>query len=255
MVVTSRTSNEIEALVGGKAFRSGGFNRALDARRPIGSLVKPAVYLAALAQPDRYTVVTPVSDAPLTVELADNRIWQPENYDRQYHGTIPLYQALIHSFNVSTVRLGMDLGLARVADTLGKLGQAPEKSFLPSMLLGSVDMSPVQVAQIYHTLASGGFYTPARAILAVYTPEGSPLRRYPLTVTQTVEPAPVFLVNTLLQAVVTRGTGKDLEKWLPPGLCHAVYQRVETPGNRILPGRFRQTRSRAFFFGLHPWEW
>ncbi len=218
VVVTSRTSNEIQAVVGGKAFRAGGFNRALDVRRPIGSLVKPAVYLTALAQPDRYTVVTPVSDGPLTVKLADNRTWQPKNYDRQYHGTIPLYQALVHSFNVSTVRLGMDLGLVRVADTLGKLGQAPEKPYLPSMLLGSVDMSPIQVAQVYHTLASGGFYTPARAILAVYTPEGSPLRRYPLTVTQTVDPAPVFLMNKLLQAVVARGTGKNLEQWLAPGM-------------------------------------
>ena len=86
------------------------------------------------------------------------------------------------------------------------------------MLLGSVDMSPIQVAQIYHTLASGGFYTPARAILAVYTPEGDPIKRYPLTVTQTVPPAPVFLVNHLLLDVVIRGTGKGLEKWLSPGM-------------------------------------
>ena len=100
-------------------------------------------------QPNRYTVVTPVNDEPLTVKMADNHTWQPKNYDRKYHGTVPLCQALIHSFNVSTVRLGMDLGLDRVADTLGKLGQPPEEPYLPSMLLGSVDMSPIQVAQVY----------------------------------------------------------------------------------------------------------
>jgi len=215
VVVTALATNEILALVGGKNFRVKGFNRALDARRPIGSLVKPAVYLTGLDQPERYTLITPLDDGPVTVKNVDGSIWRPQNFDKKFHGRVRLYDALVRSYNTSTVRLGMDLGLDALAGTLGKMGHLPQKKLLPSILLGSLDMSPAQVAQLFHTLAAEGFYTPARSIRAVYTLEGDPLKRYPLTIEQRLDTGAVFLLNTILQAVVAQGTGKSLKKWIP----------------------------------------
>ncbi len=217
-VVTACASNEIQALVGGKQPRDAGFNRALDATRPIGSLVKPAVYLTALSRPESYTLVTSISDGPVRLKNSDGTWWEPRNYDRKYHGDIPLYQALVHSYNTSTVRLGMALGLESVSDTMDRLGVTVSTPLVPAMLLGSVEMSPIQVAQVYHTLSSGGFFTPARAIRAVYTPDGEVLARYPLSIEQRLEPGAVFLVNKTLQAVVQEGTGKGVRRWLSPDL-------------------------------------
>ncbi len=215
VVVTALATNEILAVVGGKNFRHKGFNRALDARRPIGSLVKPAVFLTALLDPGAYTMITPVDDGPVRVENPDGSSWTPQNFDEKSHDGVRLYQALVHSYNRSTVRLGMDIGLDAVAATLSKMGHPLEDRPLPSMLLGSLEMSPVQVAQLYHTLASEGFYIPAKSIRTVYTPESTPLSRYPLTIEQRLDPGGVFLLNKMLQAVVSQGTGRSLEKWIP----------------------------------------
>ncbi|MFK5952427.1 MAG: penicillin-binding protein 1B [Desulfobacterium sp.] len=221
LVVTSRASNEIQALVGGRQSGNGGFNRALDAIRPIGSLVKPAIYLTALDRPDMFTMVTPISDDPIKIKNSDGSVWEPKNFNKQSHGRVNLYQALVNSYNVSTVRLGMALGLDVIADTLKKMGQAPQKPWLPSMLLGSIEMSPIQVAQIYHTLASEGFYTPARAIRVIYRADGERLQRYPLTIEQRLNPGVVFLLNKILQGVVFQGTGKSLTRWVSPDLAFA----------------------------------
>ncbi|WP_321491364.1 penicillin-binding protein 1B [uncultured Desulfobacter sp.] len=213
VVVTACATNEIQALVGGRQSNGKGFNRALDAKRAIGSLVKPAVYLSALEQPEHYTLVTLIDDGPVELE-SGGLLWKPMNFDEKFHGNLPLYQALVHSYNTSTVRLGMGLGLDTVFSTMEQLGFKPAAPFVPAMLLGSFEMSPVQVAQVYHTLASGGFYTPARVIKSVYTPDGETLQRYPLRIEQHLDPGAVFLVDKTLQAVVRDGTGRSLSKWL-----------------------------------------
>jgi len=221
VVVTALATNEILAVVGGKNFRYKGFNRALDARRPIGSLVKPAVFLTALLNPGTYTMITPVDDGPVRVKNPDGSIWAPQNFDRKSHEGVRLYQALVHSYNRSTVRLGMDVGLDAVGDVLSKMGHPLTDTLLPSMLLGSLEMSPVHVAQLYHTLASEGFYIPAKSIRTVYTPEGTPLSRYPLTIEQRLDPGAVFLLNKILQAAVSQGTGRALEEWIPRNMAFA----------------------------------
>lgn len=221
VVVTSLATNEIQALVGGKNFRYKGFNRALDARRPIGSLVKPAIYLTALLKHEKYTMITAIDDGPVAVTNPDGSIWRPQNFDKRFHGRVPLYRALAHSYNTSAVRLGMDLGLDSVAQTLERMGHTPKGALLPSMLLGSLEMSPVQVAQLYHSLASGGFYIPAKSIRAVYTPQGRALSRYPLSIDQRLDPGAVFLVTKILQAVVDQGSGRSLEKWMPKSMAAA----------------------------------
>ena len=215
VVVTATGSNEVLALVGGRRDSAKGFNRALDATRPIGSLIKPAVFLTALNDPKRYTLVTPIDDGPITIKLPNGKSWTPKNYDRKHHGTIPLYQALVHSYNSSTVRLGMDLGLKAVYDTLKKMGFEKHMEMYPASLLGAIEMSPIEVAQIYQTVASGGFYSPIRTIHSVYTSTGEILQRYPLTIEQNFDAGPIYLLDKTLQTVVTQGTAKSLERLVP----------------------------------------
>ena len=215
VVVTATGTNEILALAGGRNAKVEGFNRGLDAKRPIGSLIKPTVFLTALKQPERYTLMTPIEDMPVSVPRPTGEPWIPENYDRTYHGTIPLYLALVHSYNVSTVRLGLDLGLPAVLETLQKMGCQKEIRMYPASLLGTMEMSPFEVARIYQTLASGGFYSPTRTIRFILKPDGSLLQRYPLNITQNFLAAPVYLLNKTLQSVVTRGTAASLKSMIP----------------------------------------
>ncbi len=215
MVVTSTGSNEVLAFIGGRKPDVEGFNRSLDARRSIGSLVKPAVYLTALQSPKLYTLITPLDDSELRIKMRKNDYWSPRNYDRQYHGRVLLYKALAHSYNIATVRLGINVGLENVFETIRKLGVDQQFEPFPSALLGTMSMSVLEVSHMYQTLASGGFYSPVRAIQAVYTPDGTPLQRYPLTVSQNIDSGSVYLLSKALQAVVVEGTAVSLNKILP----------------------------------------
>ncbi|HID48882.1 MAG TPA: penicillin-binding protein 1B, partial [Chromatiales bacterium] len=221
VVVTDTTSGEVLALVADRQPRFAGFNRALDARRPIGSLIKPAVYLSALEQPAQYTLSTALSDTPIRLKGPNNDIWSPRNYDGTSHGTVPLFRALVHSYNQATVRLGMQLGFERIADTLQRLGAERDIPAYPSMLLGAVNFSPYEVTRMYQTLAAGGFRTPLRAIREVLTVEGEPLRRFPLDVEQVVDPASVAVLVSALHEVTRSGTARSLAGALPAGLSVA----------------------------------
>jgi len=215
-VIAGSQSGEVLAVLGGRAPGFAGFNRALDAVRPIGSLVKPAVYLAALMQPERYNLLSPLEDTPLSVKSRNGDIWTPKNYDKRSHGTVQLHQALARSYNMATVRLGMSVGLDQVADRLQDLGLKRPVSIYPSLLLGAISLTPLEVTQIYQTLASGGFHSPLRAIREVLTAEQQPLQRYPLTVKQAVPANAVYLVNLALQEVVRSGTARALAQYISP---------------------------------------
>jgi len=217
-VVLSVEGGEVLSMVGDRNPQFAGFNRALDAVRPIGSLIKPAVYLTALSQPDRFTLASLLDDGPLSLEMDSGKIWAPENFDRQYHGLVPLHTALAKSYNVSTARLGLDIGVSAVIDTLHSLGIKREMNPFPSLLLGAVAMTPIEVAQMYHTLATGGFRTPVRAIREILTSQGQPLQRYPLSIEKVVESAPVFLLNTAMQETMTLGTGRGVYQHVPSSL-------------------------------------
>jgi len=221
VVVTSTTTGEVQALVGGRDVRYQGFNRALDASRPVGSLLKPAVYLAALSHPERYTLVTPLSDERFVWKSRGAPDWEPENYDRQFHGNVPLRTALAQSYNVATARLGTELGIPRVLDTVQRLGVERPLPPYAATLLGAVPLTPFEVTQMYQTVASGGFRVPLRAIREVLTADGQPLTRYALSVEQAYEPAPVYLVTAAMQDVVREGTARGLAGFVPPDL-HAA---------------------------------
>jgi len=216
VVVTDPQSGEVQALVGGRDPRYRGYNRALDAARPVGSLLKPAIYLTALSEPARYTLLTPIDDGPFVWKSRGAPDWQPANYDKKFHGMVPLRTALAQSYNAAAARLGTDLGIERVLDNVRRLGvDRPLRPFA-STLLGAVELSPFEVAQMYQTIASGGFRSPLRAIRDVTTQEGRPLTRYPLAVEQVFAPEPIYLLAAAMQDVVREGTAQGLNRFLPP---------------------------------------
>ncbi len=222
-IVVSVDGAEVLAVVGGRDPRFAGFNRALNAVRQIGSLIKPVVYLTALDRPDYYTLITPIPDEPIKLKSGKDKdeYWQPKNFDHKIHGLTPLHTALSKSYNLSTAYLGMAVGLSDVLRLLRQLGIEREFKAYPSLLLGAVALSPLEVTQMYHTLANGGFRSELRAIRAVLTVEGKPLQRYPLSIEQTVSDDSVYLLNTLLQEAVRDGTGHSLYDMLPASLAVA----------------------------------
>jgi len=212
-------SGEVEALVGDRNSQFSGFNRALNARRPIGSLVKPAVYLTALQQ--GYHLASRVSDGPVVVAGPDGERWKPRNFDRQSHGDVLLIDALVHSYNQATARLGMMVGLPAVAVTLQRLGVEESITPVPSLLLGSISLTPFEVLKTYHTLANDGVRTPMRAIRQVVGTGGQRLSRYPLKIEQALAADKVHLTQFAMLSVMREGTGRSVYASLPEDLLLA----------------------------------
>jgi penicillin-binding protein 1B len=220
VVATTPQTGEVAAVVGGRRASYAGFNRALDATRPIGSLAKPLVYLAAL-ETGRYTPVSFLADEPIDLKLPNGDRWKPENFDKQLRGPVTLVRALTQSLNLPTVRLGLDVGLDKVAQTFEQLGLEERPAELPSMLLGATNLSPFDVAQMYNTLANGGFRSPLRAVRAVVDADGQALKAPELEVAEAVSPEAVYTLDRLMIEVMERGTGRAARRNLPPGLVVA----------------------------------
>lgn len=213
-VLVDINNGEVLAIVGGRNSRGGEFNRSLDARRPIGSLIKPFVYVAALSEPSRYNLLTRLDDSPLRIRQPAGGSWSPRNYDGEDHGAVSLLEALVFSYNVSTVRLGMDVGLDKVVRTLRDSGLEAHLDAYPSLLLGALELSPLEVAQLYQTLGNGGFRAPLNSIREVLDRNGAGLTRYGLTLREALDPGATFLTAFALTRVTTEGTGRDLVRWL-----------------------------------------
>ncbi|MCA3891479.1 penicillin-binding protein 1B [Vibrio vulnificus] len=211
-VAVDRTSGEIRAMVGGKRTGYDGFNRAINASRPIGSLVKPAVYLTALEQPEKYTLATTLQDTPLSLKGSKGSVWKPRNFDRQFRGDVPLYQALAKSLNVPTVRLGMQLGIDQVSDTLARLGvNRNEIRPVPSMFLGAFSLTPLEVAQMYQTLTNSGRKAPLTALRSVVDLEGHVLYQSLPKSSPAVNEQAAWLTTYAMKQGVAQGTGRYLQ--------------------------------------------
>jgi penicillin-binding protein 1B len=219
-VVTSPQSGEVIAIVGGRNVGYDGFDRALDARRPMGSLVKPFIYLTAL-ESGRYNAATVVQDAPVDVKLANGAHWRPENFTRQVYGPVPVVRALAESLNLATVAVGLDLGLPKVAQTLQRFGLTTPPTQVPAMLLGAVPVTPLEAAQLFNGLANGGFSNPLRAVRTVVSADGKPLKAFPLEVTQVASSEAVYQLDRMLVEVMDRGTGRSARALLPAQLVVA----------------------------------
>jgi len=221
MLVTNPETGELQAMLGSRHPGFAGFNRALDASRPIGSLIKPAIYLAALEKPSQYTLTSLLEDEPFSVKGTDGKVWKPQNYGRTAHGTVYLYQALANSYNLSTARLGLDLGVPHVLNTLARLGASPDWPAYPSMLLGAGGLRPIEVAGVYQTIANGGFNTPLRAIRSVVAADGEPLSRYPFKIEQRFDPGAIYLTQYAMQRTMLEGTGRSVYNQVPKSLALA----------------------------------
>lgn len=220
-VITTVEGAEVLAVIGDRNPRYAGFNRALDAIRPIGSLIKPAVYLAALEKSSRFTLATVLNDSPLSMQIKRDEVWQPLNYDKKFLGDVLLYDALVQSRNIPSIRLAQQVGIENVASALQRLGVQRPVHAHASLALGTAAFSPVEMAQVYQTFAAGGFRSPLRAIREVLNAEGKPLQRYPLTVEQAYSTESIYLLNDALQAVTRTGTASKLTELLPAGMTVA----------------------------------
>lgn len=218
LVVTSTDTGEVLALVGGRDTKYSGFNRALDAVRPVGSLLKPALYLTALAQPQKYSLISAVDDGPISIPMDNGEVWSPKNSDRQNHGVIPLHYALSRSYNQASARLAMEVGVEEVLKTIRNLGVLRELPPYPSIILGARGLTPIEVAAMYQTIAAGGFNSPLRAIRDVTSATGQPLSRYPLQVEQRFDPGVMHLLYYVLQETMREGTGRMVYNRVPADL-------------------------------------
>jgi len=214
LVLADVASGEVRALVGDREAGRNFFNRALDARRQIGSVIKPLIYLLALEHPDDYTLITRVEDKPISLRLDNGDLWTPENYDHKSHGEMALMNALVNSYNQATVRVGLNVGVTNLIRQIAQMGVEAEVPAVPATLLGAVELTPLEVTQIYQSLAAGGFSVPLRSVTAVLTPKGELLSRYPLRFMPLENRDAVALLNFALTRVVEEGTARQLHQLL-----------------------------------------
>jgi len=210
MVVSDIKSGEIKAIVGGKKSGYAGFNRAINANRPIGSLVKPAIYLAALERYENYTLATILEDKPVTLTSDNGDKWSPKNYDGKYRGQVSLIDGLVQSLNIPTVNLGMEIGLENIADTFHTLGFEKDITLRPSILLGSINMSPVDVNKFYLPIASQGFSKQGHTITRIASSQDETLWEFEAEDVQLFSSQASYLLDYALSKVTKSGTAKSL---------------------------------------------
>ena len=221
-IVIDSFSGEVVAAIGSTKPNNYGFNRAINAVRPIGSLVKPFIYLSALQHYTKYNLSTLLDDSKLSVSLPGSKLWEPNNFDKKFHGNVPLHVALSESYNVATTRLGMELGYSVVQETFTKLGIEKKIPKYPSIFVGSFEMSPLEAIQAYQTIASEGFYSPLNSIRTVESSGDVLSLSYPYKVEQRFRPEPIYLLKFVLKQTFISGTARGfssrvIEKWKTGG--------------------------------------
>ncbi len=216
VLVQHPENGEIIAAVGSTQDFTG-FNRTVDAKRQVGSLLKPVIYLSAI-ESGRYNWASQIQDAAVNIPVGGDKSWTPKNYSGGEHGVVTLQQALAHSYNLSAVRLGQEFGLSTFSNNLKKFGVTSDIPNYPSAFLGAVNMSPMEMLSIYGNFATGGFKYPTRAIRSVVDANGHVLERFGLNVQQTIDPSAAYILNYGLQQVMRSGTGKAAYNTLSPDL-------------------------------------
>ncbi|MEA3222175.1 MAG: PBP1A family penicillin-binding protein [Thermodesulfobacteriota bacterium] len=218
-VICDPKTGEIKAMVGGGNYAKTQFNRATQMKRQIGSLIKPIIYYTALRR--GYTISTFIQDAPVTVTLEDGDTWTPANFDGLSHGSIMLIDALAHSYNMATVRMGMKIGVDNIRAEIKKVLPACKINKNPSILLGAIELSPLDVAMFYSAFANMGFALKPSAIKAITTEDETIIHKEDHKPGQEILDSDViFLVNTALNRVVTSGTAKRSDMYdMPSGVC------------------------------------
>ena len=208
-VVTDAQTGSVLAVLGSRTPGDPGFNRALDAYRPVGSIIKPFVYLVALHDPMHWNLATQLSDAPISIAQPDGSTWTPQNDDHRSHGLVPMVDALAHSWNLASIRLGMNVGLSRIQTFLKSFG-LNNVGAGPALLIGAVELSPIQVAQMYGYFASGGHALPLLAVRGVVNRDGKVIKRYQVRSEAGQYQRAVGLVTWAMQQVTRYGTARAI---------------------------------------------
>ncbi|AHF76341.1 Bifunctional glycosyl transferase/transpeptidase [Sodalis praecaptivus] len=211
MLVVDRKKGHLLAVIGDKNVDYNGFNRASDSKRQVGSLIKPAVYLAALSHPHYFGLNTLVEDEPINVDLGQKKSWSPRNPTRTYQGSVMLMDALAHSINVATVNIGMSVGIDKVAETLRLIGiPEPRIQKNPSMLLGTLDMAPVELTEAIQTIANLGKHTGIHSLLSIQDKDGEVIYQRTENTEQVVPQQAAWLTLYAMQESVRAGTSRKL---------------------------------------------
>jgi len=222
IVIVDTDNGEIVSLVGSASANNFGFNRALNASRSIGSLIKPVVYLSALADYETYQLNTFLDDSRFTLDLPEGGTWAPNNFDKSFHGKVQLHEALWQSYNIATARLGMEIGVSKVLQSLKKLGYEKELIPLPSYLIGALEMTPLEVTQMYQTIASEGFFSKLRAVSHVSDPSKESVWVNLFQLKQRFRSEDIHLLKFALNQSFNEGTARGygtnkLRQWNPGG--------------------------------------
>ena len=209
-VVVLNKSGEVKAMVGGIDYRKSQFNRAVTALRQPGSAFKPFVYLTALQngwkREDR------IDDVPLSIGK-----WKPENYDKKYHGSVTLEEALMKSLNLATVNLSESLSRKDIIRTAKKMGISTPVENTPSLALGTFEVKVIDMAAAYSAIANGGYATWPHAIKEVYTRDGYQLyQREADTENRILDAGAVKDLTKMLEKVISQGTAAPKFPALPP---------------------------------------
>lgn len=212
LVAIQPQTGEIKAMVGGRSYQESQFNRVIQARRQPGSIFKPLVALAAFETEEktserRYLLTRRLEDAPFTWSY-EGREWSPANYKNEYHGEVTLRQAVELSLNSATARLAEEVGIDRIRDVAVRLGFPGDLPAVPSLVLGSVEVSPLEVGRAFAAVANLGFRTELLSIRAVIDSERKALVRSTMRAEQALSPRVAYLVTSLMEGVMDRGTGR-----------------------------------------------
>ncbi|MFC0172655.1 penicillin-binding protein 1B [Vibrio comitans] len=201
----------IRAIVGNRNPNFAGYNYARNGNRQVGSVIKPAVYMAALTSPEKYNLASVLEDNPLTITQPNGNQWKPRNYSREFWGEVSLYTSLAHSLNVPTVNLGVELGLENVADFIEQLGGLEnEVKPLPSMVLGAFEMTPISVTELYQPIANKGLRQQAYLISDVVGAKSQVVYKHKLAPEQVAPEQAAELTVAAMQGAVQEGTAKSL---------------------------------------------
>jgi penicillin-binding protein 1B len=216
IVVIRPQTGEIKAMVGGHNYQKSQFNRIFQAKRQPGSVFKPFVYLAALMSGAdggrKFTPVTLVDDSPFTWNY-EGQEWQPGNYNDEYFGTVTLRRALEKSLNSATARVAQEVGIQRVRDIAHRLGIQSSLPAVPALALGAAEVTPLEVAVAFSTLANNGVRTRPLAVKQVMDPDGRVLEKRDVRVQKVLSPQMAFMMNYLLEGVLDRGTAEVARRW------------------------------------------
>ena len=214
LVVIKPQTGEIKAMVGGRDYRKSQFNRVAQAKRQPGSVFKPFVYLAALTHGssqshERYSSATFVEDAPFTWTFG-RQDWAPENYNQRYYGRVTMREAMEKSLNAATARIAQDVGIKKVREMAYRMGIESRLPLLPSLALGAVEVTPLELAGAFSALANNGVRTHLLSIKNVLDRNGTVLEKRNIRVKRVISPQVAFDMNSMLRGVVDRGTARGV---------------------------------------------